>query len=344
MVKLTLKQRRSLKNGNRFKLKQYVRQDKRNARRKAGNQSSQLVGIKQGAGKSVPKPFRSSTRVSYASQSFGAFHPSHLPLPRAVGPYIPVRTTTVISTTDKLVIFGPMMSSDPDTQVAARNWSKAIAFSVPDITQAITATDGVYRHAMDSLTSGFNGSTLTPAAFSVQIMNPNALQTTAGMTYMGRFHTVPEFDFGSSITGQAFADNFVSYNAPRLCAAGKLAMRGVQIDAIPFNMSKLADFCCLDDSQSIETDTLSVDSPFFDGFAPICCYNPESINLQFLVCVEWRVRFDPTNPAQGAHRHFPPSSEAAWHKAVSSAFAIRNGVKDIVEVVANTGQINNMFG
>ena len=34
------------------------------------------------------------------------------------------------------------------------------------------------------------------------------------------------------------------------------------------------------------------------GFAPIVVCNPEGIELYLLVCCEWRVRFDPTNPTQ----------------------------------------------
>ena len=38
----------------------------------------------------------------------------------------------------------------------------------------------------------------------------------------------------------AWANELVSYNAPRLVAAGKLALRGVKTNAVPYNMTALA--------------------------------------------------------------------------------------------------------
>ncbi|CAE7911198.1 unnamed protein product, partial [Symbiodinium necroappetens] len=230
-----------------------------------------------------------------------------------------------------------MMKSDTVGQLQAREWSQLIGYSMPVLGANITDTNAVAKHPL-SASAGLINATLAPSAFSAQVMNPNALQTTSGILYGGRFHTVPEFDFGSSITGEEFASNFVSYNSPRLMSAGKLALRGVSIDAIPFNMSKLSDFCRLSTDASGAT-TLSNDSPFFDGFAPLVVYNPSGVTIEYLVCVEWRCRFDATNPAQAGHVMHRPSTDNQWHAAIDHAMKIGNGVKDIAESVAAVGSI-----
>merc|ERR1711964_554575 len=126
-----------------------------------------------------------------------------------------------------------------------------------------------------------------PAAFSVQIMNPNALQTTSGIVYAGRSRQMVGLA-NKTDTWTQLANELVSYSNPRLMSAGKLALRGVQIDAVPFDMNAMSDF---------ETRFASLAGPYtnsdesfrFDAMAPIYVYNPEAIVLQYLVCCEWRV-------------------------------------------------------
>jgi len=85
-----------------------------------------------------------------------------------------------------------------------------------------------------------------------------------------------------------------------LCAAGRLALRAVKTDAVPYDMQALADFRGLS-APSAGNFTWADDGTSYDGFAPIFVYNPDGIDLQILVCCEWRVRFDPTNPAYASH-------------------------------------------
>ena len=119
-----------------------------------------------------------------------------------------------------------------------------------------------------------------------------------------------------------FADNFVSYSALRLMSAGKLALRGVHADAVPYNMSKLADSCRFDNGQGDGTSTFSTASPFFGGFAPSVVYNPDRVNLLCLVCCEWRCKFDPTKSAQAGHSMHKPSTDNQRHQAIQNAMRI----------------------
>ena len=161
------------------------------------------------------------------------------------------------------------------------------AYSVSSLSDVINGVGNVTSHSFDNLSDPtWKGATLTPAAFSVQLMNPGALQTTSGVVYEGRFKTIPEFDLGTGLAAQQFGENFVAYNNP------------------------------------------------------LCIYQPNvgSLELQLLVTCEWRVRFDPTNPAQATHTMHKPSTDQQWHQAVSTAMSTGNGVKDIVEVVAALGK------
>lgn len=300
----------------------------RRARVKTGAKGQALKGIKQGVGRTVARPF-GSTRAKSHLCCFDAFHHAHLTLPRAIGPYSVVRTTEVISITKKLVILGPFFNPSDD------RWAHICGVQVNDVTKPLSDANNIGTFNFGMMNNGsWTAAQITPAAFSVQVMNPGALQTTSGIVYIGRIRTAIKLNRDKGTTGLAIADSLVSYNNPRICAAAKLAMRGVQIDLVPFNMSELANFT---EPDYPSFTAYGDNSPIPKGFAPMFIYNPNAIPLQALVCAEWRVRFDPANPAQATHEYHPPASDSAWHRAQMSLEAFGNGVIDIADKVANTG-------
>lgn len=311
---------------------------KRAPLRRGNGDAAALRGIKQGVGRSVAKPYGGITSTKYHPCHHDAFHHAHLPLPRAVGPYTVVRTTQVITSNKPLVILGPFYDR------AEGRWSDIAAAAFNNLANTVGAVNNVSlsKFAAISGNASWTGAQVTPAAYSVQIMNPNALQTTSGIVYIGRIRTALKLSEDRATAVSKLADLLVSYNNPRLCSAAKLAFRGVQVDAVPFNMSELANFTVPDDPTFTQ---YGANSPNPYGFAPIFVYNPNLINLQFLVCAEWRVRFDPSNPAQATHVHHPPASESAWAQAQHFAESIGNGVVDIADRIANTGQaVYNAMG
>jgi hypothetical protein len=192
--------------------------------------------------------------------------------------------------------------------------------------------------------AGWKQCSLVPAAFTVQIMNPAALMTTAagGMAYIGKLKTLPELA-NSTRTWDAFTDEFISYNNPRLCSGGKLALRGVTVSSVPYNMSDLADFQPMkshnsrsnftwDGNPASSGDLSSLEQC---GFAPIVIRKDTDMHLQILVTVEWRVRFDPSNPAQASHKLYKPSTDVQWAKHVAEE-TVRT-TEDIAEFVADAG-------
>jgi hypothetical protein len=235
-----------------------------------------------------------------------------------------------------------------DALHTGESWSSYVAVGAVNGANAINGTDNAKFYTEGSMgQSGFERAvTLTPAAFSVQIMNPEALQTTSGIIYATRSRNVLKLQ-NDSRTWRTFANSVVSYYNPRLMSAGKLALRGVHIDAVPANMNKLSDFTTLDGHGNDSTKSWNGTTDYeFSGFNPIVVYNPGSpfsdpvvppVNLQFLVTVEWRVRFDPSNPACTTHTYYPPAPDSTWNSLLAIMDRGLHGVEDIAEKVASAG-------
>lgn len=156
---------------------------------------------------------------------------------------------------------------------------------------------------------------------------------------------------GSALSWNGLSEQFISYFKPRLMSAGKLALRGVQMDSYPLSMSDCSQFrdCAIfstaNDSASAPliqwlgsvAGTIGTDSLNPMGWAPIVVHNPSGQPLEYLVTIEWRVRFDISNPAVSSHKHHGVTTEHAWDTAVRRAVALGNGAMDIAERVANYG-------
>jgi hypothetical protein len=183
--------------------------------------------------------------------------------------------------------------------------------------------------------------TLCPSAFSVQIMNPDAIGVTKGIVYAGVMNTQAKVR-GRVETWDSYFDKFVEFQNPRLLAAGKLAIRGAQIDSYPLNMSEISNFTKLSQDTDATITWGLQEEP--TGWAPIMIYNTYAndsvpLALEVLVTTEWRVRFDLDNPAAASHIHHSCASDQTWDTHMRRAAAMGNGVKDIVEAVASAGQM-----
>lgn len=324
-----------------------ARPQRRRPQRRKIPDSQQLAGIKQGVGRSVVRAFggvvarrgrrRAGKRgMGYHPCAHDAFHMAHLPLPRPTGPYTVIRTTQLITSDAPLMILGPTWDSGKS------EWTNLMCYGVLDQDKNLGDANNLYQYTFQNMkNASWDACQVCPSAFSVQLMNPNALQSTNGIVYGGRLRTSWKITDHAGDTGRTVANQFISYNMPRLLAAAKLAFRGTQTDGVPFNMSRLADFTQL---HTTDPGSTAVGSGTWDytGFNPQFYYNPNKINLQFLVCCEWRVRFDPSNPAQASHVQHTHANESIWMRALHAAEAAGNGVVDIADKVAQTG--NALFG
>lgn len=314
---------------------------KRVLKRKQGGKN--LYGIKQGVGAvtraAFPKKRASKKRAANVTrQALNAMHPYHLPLPRAVGGYTVIRTTDILATSREAMLIGTFKG--PANEFTETTWLSTCAVhnSPNNLNTPISATNSAVFSASASLASAsLNGARMVPAAITVQIMNKQSIPNADGIVYIGRSKTVLDL-MGDNRTWEEVMKELVSYSSPRLCSAGKLSLRGVQVNAIPNNLSVLSDFVPrrvpVNGPKTWTEETYACD---FEGFGPIFIYNPDSVPLHYLVTIEWRMRFDPLNPAYAGHTVHKPASESTWSAVISDAEAMGHGVMDIADVAADVG-------
>lgn len=264
-----------------------------------------------------------------------------MPLPRSVGPYTPIRITRSFTTSRQALLCGPVMHLG--ALGAAGVWSTVVAIGVNGpggwslpVNGAGTGGDGnarLYAQNADPTSDG----TMTPSAVTVQIMNGEALQATAGVVEIARLKYMPDLA-STTDSWEDYTSAAMALNPPRLCSAAKLAMRGVTCDLVPYNMNTLADFTRSDVAHTTTTVNLGSAGLGFEGFAPVMIRNPSEINLTYLVTIEYRTRFDPSNPACASHIHHKAVPEGVWDHLVSGMSQEGHGIVDIADAVAEAGE------
>ena len=308
--------------------------------------------LAQGVGR-VPRNAFGSAKAGGSLCCWDATHNEHLPLPRPVGPYTVVRTTALISSSAKYIQFGTFgYDINRAGSTAGFRWTNVCALEDVTSGDPVNGTSNTRCHTVPfpggSLVSG-SGLTAVPSALTVQLMNPEAIQTTKGII-AGAVSGTQLNMCGRIETFDELATEFVSFQRPRLMSAAKLSLRGVTANSIPLNMNKVSEFAPVD---TVTDGTLSwTGNPGLDrdnltpsGWAPIVFVNygePEGETvvrpaLRFLVTMEWRVRFDIGNPAVASHRNHGLASDADWAGRIKSALAYGHQIRDIVETVANIG-------
>jgi hypothetical protein len=322
-------------------------QGKKHKKQKSGAaRGIRLEGIVPFTTSTVPQAFpkpRSAPRNRLDLRAFDATHPMHMPLPRAVGEYTTIRVTRAIKSTDKLMIFSAFQHNQSTGHDYQPCWMNTCAVGASNMTIAPSEA-GWNMYDMPTMPSAF--AQIAPAALTVQVMNGGSLQTTSGISYIGRSKTNLQFGGRLSptndldgVTAQDIANDFVSYMAPRICSNPKLSLRGVKVDSYPLNMNQLSNFTKIDVQGVVHTGTHWPTAIDPAGFAPIVVYNESGADLSYLVTMEMRVRFDITNPASAGHVYHPATPLAVCDGLVHSA-AVESGlqcVKDIAEAIAQKG-------
>lgn len=319
------KGRRGALKGNRYRPRQ--------RKRVGGGRSRADRQLAQGTGRAVQKPFLSAPRT-LSLRGWDAFDHAHAALPRATGPYAVVRTTNLFGSSAKFVQFGSFQ------RITEAAWSNICAVEDVDVGQAVGGTGNTRFRSVPIPGNSLVGSGLTcvPAAISVQIMNPQALQTTSGIVGAAVANT--QLDLNNRVeTWNDISTEFISYFRPRLMSAGKLALRGVQLNSYPLNMSAVSDFLPITSTLDGSTGQLNGSAVRSVGWAPMVVINENGVPLQYLVSIEWRVRFDIANPAVASHRHHGVTNDMSWNNMLTNAINMGNGVMDIVEKVASAGQV-----
>lgn len=328
---------------------------------------TQTPGVTQGVG-SVPKmPFGSMrinpTNVRLAATAMNANNPAHLSLPINTGPYTVMRTTTIVTSSDHFIGFGFFKGAYDETTVvtntvaerADKGWAPVIGFGSQGIATKPSDYLGTSFFGCPQLATLGEGATIAPAAMTVQIMNGASLQEASGIFYIGRSRTQLRLQ-DSTVPWGEIGQDFVSYQAPRLCSGGKLALRGVKVDSMPFNIQELMDFDTIIgpplvdaaySDQTIAWSTVAQDAATgtraenrllsMKGFSPTCVYNPEAKPLQYIVTCEWRVRFSYTHAASSTHTHHAAADTRVWDGVSNIMQSAGHGAMDIAQNVAYEG-------
>jgi len=265
---------------------------------------------------------------------------AHLPLPRAVGPYSAVRYTAVVNSSASNILFGTFKR-----EAGRGNWTDICAVEGVTSSAFINLANNTryFCLPMDTLDTSSLGTTCCPSALTVQMMNPEALQTTSGILYAGVMSTQAAIE-GRAESWDDYFNRFISFQSPRLMSAGKLALKGVQANSYPLNMEPLAEFTRLALTVAPPVvGTLATGTTGPSGWAPILVHNPNNVQMQYLVTVEWRVRFDLTNPASSSHKLHAPTSDATWGHLIKQATSLGHGVVDIAELGARAAQVASVF-
>lgn len=296
---------------------------------------ARAAGLANGAKYAVPENSvsRRPTGNAQTMRQYGldAFHPIHVPLPRAVAPYLTVRTVRAFSSADALFLFGPMVT-EGDSK--GKGWNNTICAAVPNAVMGNALNSNSFNFFTGPIPGDESSGLLecVPASFSVQIMNDSALQSADGVFYCGRMKTnMNNPDPGDTRTIQSLADGLVNYAPPRILTGSKLALGAVQVNALPSDMTDLANFTPIKNMTDVTQTGFTTRTRIFEGFNPIYLTNPGGKTLQFLVGVEWRVRVSPFSPLSSAVTAHKPVPDATWSDIIDTANRVGHGVIDVID-------------
>lgn len=325
----------------------------------AGRRSTADRVQAQGTGRAVAKAFGCGNRQTAMQSiprlprgSWDAFSTSHAPLPRSVGAYTVVRTTRLVTTTSPMIMVGSFQSHQgslgTERHFGRPTWSNVVMAEQADngtgIIQDIAATK---FYGIPMPVQGDATGTLCPAALSVQVMGTSALSAASGQVAAAVLPVRLDLTDSRQTWGQVQSE-FISYFRPRLMSAGKLTLRGVQMDAHPLSMNDVSAFHSAavwseanepagSPARQWNANTGSAVNLHPCGWSPMAIFNPAGAELSLLITVEWRVRFELANPAVASHTHHGVSSDYSWDAHLLAATKALPGVIDIVEKVANAG-------
>jgi len=208
--------------------------------------------------------------------------------------------------------------------------------------------DGTNTVFVDSpLGSLGHGAEIVPSKYTVQVMNPQALNNASGLFMMTRVNQQLALG-GTTGTWDELARNVVSYYTPRILTGGKLALRGVVSSGYPLNMNEYATFAPVMQQPEVATGGKWQTNMNPGALSPIVFLNETTadtpVGVEFLVTMEVRVRFAPLNPATASHTYHAPMSDTAWNDLIKGASSLGHGVMDIVESVADAGAFGAAVG
>lgn len=265
--------------------------------------------------------------------SLSAYSASTLGLIQPTAPYSIITVTKVISSDARVIVFGTF-ASETSTGTA---WAPVMALSDVNHTLAINAAGNTFLEKFSNFDNLGSASEYVPAALTVKVTNPNALQLTSGTVQMTRVQGNTSYG-GSTTVWDTAAEALLSNCKPRIVSAAELAMKPFYGHGIPNDFTEMARF----DRMIPSTDT-ALANPYTwssqtfhpAGFTPLLVYNKVITSgtttpspLSYEVTVKWRVRVTPDNPFSSTHTYQPVTSPGLWQSIVARHSAIASGFED----------------
>lgn len=252
--------------------------------------------------------------------------PEHLPLPRVVGPYHVIRATRIFNSSQAVHLFGFWMNSG--MQNSPEEFTEVCSIASGNVNSAMNAGGNTNRYG---ISTGLAGMHVAPAAITVRISNPNALQTTSGMVNVGQTTAITDIrDY--TVTWATYVNSLIAQSHPAAFGAAQLAIKSVDVTAVPVEIDDLCSFKQMNTiSDGVVTLASANNAETLAGFAPVYVYNPSGINLSYEVMCEYRVRPGSGSPFHSSMKLHKPSSDKHWYDAIVDV--IKGGIA-VTEAVA----------
>lgn len=296
----------------------------------------------------VPQPPRGGMQQGSASRrepkagkagrgALSAHRQHALGLMQPTAPYTYLRHTVIFSTNANVLLFGTYATETS----SGTAWTPVVCLSDVNSGNPINGTLNTTLHKFANFNGLGTGAEVVPAAFSVRVINPNALQVTSGTLTASRLQGGGSYGNSTSTWIDAATTSFGNC-APMIISGSQLAMSPKQCHALPADFTEMARF-----DRVLSSTDAGLPSPFTwnstalhpAGFAPILVRNDITpsgsttySNLTYEVTVKWRVRVSPENPFSSTHVYQPVSSASTWQDAVATASSVANGFETVLAI------------
>lgn len=280
------------------------------------------VGSRSRGGFRRPRRSRIMSLSAYSSSTLGLIQPT--------APYSFLTVTKVISSDARVIVFGTF-ATETSTGTA---WCPVISLSDVNHTAAINATGNTFLYKFSNFDGLGAASEYIPAALTVKVTNPNALQVTSGTVQLTRVQGNTSYG-GSTTVWDTAAEALLSNCKPRIVSAAELAMKPLYGHGIPNDFTEMARFDRLipsTDTSLANPYTWSTQAFHPAGFTPLLVYNNIITSgtttpspLTYEVTAKWRVRVTPDNPFSSTHVYQPVTSPSVWQSVVAQTSAHPSG-------------------
>jgi len=215
------------------------------------------------------------------------------------------------------------------------NWAPVLAIADVVHSNPINGAGNTFLYKFSNFDGLGSASEYTPAALTVKVTNPNALQTTSGTVQLTRVQGNTSYG-GTTTAWSTAAEALLSNCKPRVVSASELALRPLYGHGIPNDFTEMARFDRLMLSSELASPYTWAGQAFHPaGFTPLLVYNSTTASgsstptaLSYEVTMKWRVRVTPDNPFSSTHTYQPVASAGMWQSVVAHHSAITSGFEE----------------